>query len=94
MTNAKSLRKNEGYCDIWQFLFGWIDDFLDNLPKRFGCAIFSLIIVEVMAVLWFLVALFSASGRDKVWEWTNSVIEWPKHCPNGIVCYMVVVIKE
>ena len=62
--------------DIWQFLFGWTDDFLDNLPKRFGCAIFSLIVVEIMAVLWFLVALFSASGRDKVWEWTNNVIEW------------------
>ena len=29
-----------------------------------------------MAVLWFLVALCSASGRDKVWEWTNDVIEW------------------
>ena len=62
--------------DIWQFLFGWMDDFLDNLPKRFGCAIFSLIIVEIMAVLWFLVALFSASGRDKVCELPNSVIEW------------------
>ena len=29
-----------------------------------------------MAVLWFLAALFSTSGRDKVWEWTNNVIEW------------------
>jgi hypothetical protein len=29
-----------------------------------------------MAVLWFLVALFSAKGRDKVWEWTTKVIEW------------------
>ena len=62
--------------DIWQFLFGWLDDFLDNLPKRFGCAIFSLIVVEVMAVLWFLVALCSARGRDKVWEWTNNIVEW------------------
>ena len=61
--------------DIWQFLFGWMDDFLDNLPKRFGCAVLTLIVLEVMAVLCFLAALCSAKWRDKVWEWTSNMIE-------------------
>lgn len=61
--------------DIWQFLFGWMDDFLDNLPKRFGCAILTLIVLEVMAVLCFFAALCSANWRDKVWGWTNNIIE-------------------
>ena len=56
--------------------FKWIDDFLDNLPKRILNAILSFIYLEIMAVVWLLASLFSERWRNAVWRSIYKSVKW------------------
>lgn len=54
----------------------WIDEFLDNFPKRFVNAILSCLFLEIMAVIWLLASLFSERWRNAVWKAMYKSIKW------------------
>ena len=54
----------------------WIDEFLDNLPKRILNAILSFIYLEIMAVVWLLASLFSERWRNAVWRSIYNSVKW------------------
>ena len=56
--------------------FKWIDEFLDNLPKRILNAILSFIYLEIMAVIWMLASLFSERWRNAVWRAIYKSVKW------------------
>ena len=56
--------------------FKWIDEFLDNLPKRILNAILSFIYLEIMAVVWLLASLFSERWRNAVWRSIYKSVKW------------------
>jgi hypothetical protein len=58
------------------FTFKWIDDFLDNLPKRFVNAILSFLFLEIMAVIWLLASLCSECWRNAVWKAIYKSVKW------------------
>ena len=58
------------------FTFKWIDDFLDNLPKRILNAILSFFFLEIMAVIWLLASLFSKRWRNGVWKAIYKSVKW------------------
>lgn len=54
----------------------WIDDFLDNLPKRFLNAILSFLFLEIMVVIWLLASLCSECWRNAVWKAIYKSVKW------------------
>ena len=56
--------------------FEWIDEFLDNLPKRILNAILSFIYLEIMAVVWLQASLFSERWRNAVWRSIYKSVKW------------------
>ena len=56
--------------------FKWLDEFLDNLPKRILNAILSFIYLEIMAVVWLLASLFSERWRNAVWRSIYKSVKW------------------
>lgn len=54
----------------------WIDDFLDNLPKRILNAILSFLFMEIMVVVWLLASLCSESWRNAVWKAIYKSVKW------------------
>lgn len=54
----------------------WIDDFLDNLPKRIVNAILSFLFMEIMVVVWLLASLCSESWRNAVWKAIYKSVKW------------------
>ena len=54
----------------------WLDEFLDNLPKRILNAILSFIYLEIMAVVWLLASLFSERWRNAVWRSIYKSVKW------------------
>jgi hypothetical protein len=56
--------------------FKWIDDFLDNLPKRIFNAILSFLFMEIMVVVWLLASLCSESWRNAVWKAIYNSVKW------------------
>lgn len=58
------------------FKLKWLDDFLDNLPKRILNAFLSFIYLEIMAVVWLLASLFSERWRNAVWKSMYKSVKW------------------
>lgn len=54
----------------------WIDDFLDNLPKRILNAILSFLFLEIMVVIWLLASLCSECWRNAVWKAIYKSVKW------------------